>query len=143
MTQAATREGVSLTLRLGFAGQVLVGAGAPIAFGQVIGPLSGWGLSAFIVGLGVALLVGILLSVVTGIALVKRPRWWRGWLIGSCTASLVGWLFTLAIGLCYPLGLVHPRSDAPLAWTGLVILIVLAAPAWLVLRLLRDPAVRG
>ena len=120
------------------------GGGIPMVFGQVIGPLSHWGLNAFIAGVWAALVVGITLSVLTGIAVTKRPRWWRRWVVVSCTAALVAWLITLTIGLIYPLGLVHPQSDdAPLAWTGLVFLIVLALPAWFVVRLLRDPAVRG
>ena len=147
MVQPAPSGGVSLTFRLGFAGNVLLGGGVPICFGQVIGPLSRWGMDAFYVSIWVALVLGNILSVVTGIAVMKRPGWWRRWVVGSSTASLVGWLVTLAIGLGYPLGLVHPRSDAtgslaPMGWTGLVFLVALTLPAWLVVRLLRDPAIR-
>ena len=115
---------------------------------MAITPWSRWGIGAFVTGIWAGLIVGVLASLPIAIGLRRRPRWWRRWVVGSFGLLIVGWLVTLAVGLLYPLGLVPLRlgplgSLASVGWTGLVFLVVLALPAWWLLRTLRDPGWRG
>ena len=136
----------SMTVRLGMAGHAMLGFGVPATFGLLVAPLTRGGFAVVIEWLVIALIVAVSVAVATPIALIKRPRWGRRWASGASMVLLTGWALTLALALGYPLGLLHPGADrlgslAPLGWTGLAFLVVLALPAWWVLRLLRDPAV--
>ena len=136
------------SFRLAIACAAVLAAGIPACFGMAITPWSRWGIDAFVTGIWVGLIVGVLASLPIAIGLRQRPRWWRRWVVGSFGLLIVGWLVTLAVGLLYPLGLVPLRlgplgSLASVGWTGLVFLVVLALPAWWLLRTLRDPGWRG
>lgn len=138
----------SLTVRLGIAGHAMLAFLVPMTFCLVIAPLTRSGFDVFVDGLIGAMAVAAPSIVITPLALIKRPRWGRTWSAAVCTLLLVGWAGTLAFALGYPLGLLHARTDTDgssitFAWTGIVFLLVMALPAWWVLRLLRDPAVRG
>lgn len=76
---------------------------------MAITPWSRWGIDAFITGIWVGLIVGIVASLPIALGLRRRPRWWQLWVVVSFSTLIVGWLVACVIGLLYPLGLVPLR----------------------------------
>jgi hypothetical protein len=114
---------------------------------MAITPWSRWGIDAFVTGIWVGLIVGVLAQVPLVLGFRRRPLWWRRWVFCSFSALAAGWLVTFAVALLYPLGLVKLRigplgSLASVGWTGVVFLSVLALPFGWLLRTLRDPSWR-
>lgn len=144
MTNSSIGQAPPDSFRLAVAGYALLATGIPMCLGMAIASWSRWGLNAFVTGLFVAITSCILMTLVLGLGVTERRRWWRRWMRGAGTALLVGWVITLLIALAFPLGLIslspgaNPRLGS-IDWTGLVILLALSLPAYWLLRTLRDP----
>lgn len=126
------------------AGAALLSTGVPMCLGMSVASWSRWGLNAFIMGLYTAILSCLVTSLVMGLGVRNRRRWWRRSVRGIAVAFPAGWLITLTLSLAHLLGLLAPSASAnprlgPISWTGLVILLALALPTYWLLRTSRDP----
>ena len=136
----------SLTVRLGFAGQVAMAAMLPICFAQVVTPWTGLGLQPLVTSLFVGLGFGMIVGTLGVISLMRRPLplWGPRWQRFICRSLLLAWLAAFALGLANPLGLISPTPPGnmvPMGWVGLAFLLLLSLAAWPVVRLLRDSTV--